>query len=152
MILKQEGNCDCDKIIFLDKEKYKVLPENTILRIYPPGFSSYGSMYYNPNAITIIEPEHIKHNCFESGLYSFVQSWKPNSKTEIKFCYLHICPEVDRIRALACEEDNREELFNLLFELQLAQELTNECPEKACEILDLVKKELNKLESGNYCK
>ena len=153
MILEQQGNCNCDRIVFLDTKEYQRKPENTILKIIPPDFTTEYLIPYNANAITLIKPEHISQTNLLGGLYNFTTSRRPNSKTEESFCYLNICPLVKRIANLACEEENLEELVNCRFELEVAQDVVDKCPEKSCEIYSMVSKKLDKLEDDcKHCK
>ena len=122
-----------------------------ILRIFPPDFDSYGQIEYNMTGVSFIRPEHIKHSNLPSGLYTFVQSICPNDKTEVKTCYLHVCPERCKLSKLACEDDN-EKITDLWFQLEVAQSMVEECPEKACQLFEEIKKEISKLENDcNIC-
>lgn len=143
--------CDCDIITFLDTSTYAVEPDNAILRIFPPDFNSYYSIRYNPQQITLIRASSLRHECLPSGLYHIVQSVCPNEATEVESCYLHVCPERDRIMQLACE-DPSEELSDLLMELDIAQRLAKEHPKKGIELLNKVKERLDEIETvDNKC-
>ena len=141
-ILKQEECADCNLIVFLDTSTYPTPPTSPILRIYPPDFCEYVNINYNPEAITLIRPENIKHSCLPAGLYRIIQSICPNSETEVESCFLHVCPIRQEIIALGCEEEG---LTDLLFELEIAQGLVEECTDKAMEIFNIVKTKLEKL-------
>ena len=152
MILEQRGNCDCDRIVFLDAKEYQRKPENTVLKIVPPDFSTEYLIPYNANAITLIKPEHISQTNLPGGLYNFTTSRRPNIKTEESFCYLHICPLLERIASLACK-NSTEELVDCKLELDIAQKVVDKCPEKSCEIYSMVSKKLDKLEDEcPHCK
>lgn len=142
--------CDCNIITFLDTTEYVNEPENPILRIYPPDFESYGQIEYNTNAITLIKPPHIKHGCLPGGLYTFIQSIKPNIKTEYSTCYLHVCNELERLKNLACC-DEAEGVVDIYIELLIAQKMANDCPEKAVELYNISKDKIDKLEKLKNC-
>ena len=124
-----EQDCDCNIITFLDTSIYNtdLAPENLMLQIAPPNWSSYYSINYNKEAITLIRPSHIAHSTLPSGIYHIIQSAKPNDKVFIKCCYLNVCNELKEITELACicidEDESLEELFELKMGLEAAQSL-----------------------------
>lgn len=145
--------CNCDLITFLDTSIYRegVDVTNPILRIYPPNWDNYINIEYNLNAITLIRPEHLAHSSLPDGVYHFVQSVCPNESTEVSFCYLNTCNKENELTDLACVEENREEVVNLLFELKLAKEITVNCGVKeGIEMYNTICKKVEKLK--NKCK
>lgn len=137
--------CDCNAIVFLDTSEYQGDVTSPILRIFPPDLNSYVNINYNLNAITVIKPEHIKFSSFPSGVYRFIQSICPNADTEVETCYLNVCNERDAIKKIACDDQKLEELADLLFYLDIAQGIVNECKDKAIEILQIVQDKISKL-------
>ena len=141
--------CDCNIITFLDTSTYVGEATNPVLRIFPPDMDTYSTMPYNKEAITLIKPSHLRFKSLTSGLYTFVQSICPNEQTEVTTCYLNVCNERDEIKKMACDCPT-DELVDLLFELDIAQGIVSECPEKGVELLKIVRNKIKKLKN-NCC-
>jgi hypothetical protein len=151
----RDDSGDCCVMLFLDKSEYLVDAKNPILNITPPNFTDYISLEYNMNAITILKAENIGFETFSSGIYKFEHSVCPNDKVKRSFCYLNICEEIACINRLKCEEDDEkilEELVNLYFEFQIAQDSVNLCSvNQALCTYNIAKKKLENLINKSQC-
>lgn len=146
IILEQQDNCDCNKIIFIDTSKYQAEVTNPLLRIYPPNWDKYIDVQFNVSAITILEPKHIKHVTFPDGSYRIIQSVCPNEKTEVGFCYFHTCSLEETLCKMISEniddEDKLEELFTQKMYLDSVKKLD---PIKATEVYNNVANKLKNI-------
>lgn len=139
----EQIDCECEVISILDTSEYLHEAENPILRVFPPDFHQYVDLRFNIKGVTVIKSAHIKHNTLPGGLYKFVQSIKPNDKTEKEIYYLHVCPLKQEIVNQACNcNKDLSEYTDMLFELDLAQLMVNECEVKALEIYKQIKRKL----------
>lgn len=140
---------DPNIIAFLDTSKYLEGAKNFILKITPPNWSSYVNIEYNKEAITLIKPEHLKLDCLPSGIYHICQSVCPNELTEVCICYLNANIELQELNELACEyieqDKDLEGLYDLRWEIDVAQGIANECPEKAATLFNIIRKKIDKL-------
>jgi hypothetical protein len=139
--------CDCNIIAVLDTSKYEGDITNPVLRVFPPDLNQYVNLQYNQSATTLIRPELIKFSSLPSGIYKFVQSICPNEDTEVESCYLQVCKEREDIKKLICDDKDIEELTELLYILDIAQGVVSECPNKATELLNIVRQGIIKLKT-----
>ena len=135
---------DPNKILFIDTSEYIITPENPVLRLTPPDWDRYFNIGYNISAITMITPYIIGHRTFPDGVYTFIQSVKPNSETEVKFTYFH--KENIELELLAEIEKNldNEEQLERLYRIKMEISILNDLdPEKAKEVYKNLKVQID---------
>lgn len=135
---------DPNKILFIDTSDYVITPENPVLRLTPPDWDRYFDIEYIINGITMVTPYIIGHRTFPDGVYTFVQSVKPNTQTEVTFTYFHKENiELELIEQIENNLDNPtelERLYRIKMEISI---LNNLKPEQAKEIYKNLKIQLD---------
>ena len=144
--ISQVKQSDLDILVFLDTSEYikDFSLTNPLIRVFPPDLGEfYIELEYHTETVNIIRPKALKYCELTSGVYKIIQSVCPNEKTEVTHYLFHAGIERKKIKENLC---NGEEWSDLMLQLDIAEFIVSECPEKSSKILKDVKFQIKQKE------